>query len=111
MPSLSLFRINTSKNFRHFCISLINGRLKSSIINTSVNFDFKLSRINTSTKTGGRGGQLQLVATGDEPSPLRRASPERSEGSLCGHHSPHAAREAGRGLSGLTTASRRIESR
>jgi len=52
---LSLFRINTSKNFCAFRISLISGRLKSPIINTSVNFDFKFSRINTSTKTGGGG--------------------------------------------------------
>jgi len=55
MSNLTPFKINTSKNFRNFCISLISSDLKSPIINTSVNFDFKPSRINTSTKTGGRG--------------------------------------------------------
>ena len=64
MSSLTPFRINTSKNFRVFCISLICGQLKSSTINTSVIFDSKPPTINTSTKTGGWGVQLQLVATG-----------------------------------------------
>ena len=63
MSDLSPFKINTSENFRNFCISLICGRLKSPIINTSVNFDFKPSRINTSKKRVGVGGP---VATGDE---------------------------------------------
>jgi len=74
---LSLFRINTSKNFCAFRISLISGRLKSPIINTSVNFDFKFSRINTSTKTGGWGVQLQLelpLQTGRIPDRLDRGA-------------------------------------
>jgi len=50
---LSPCRINTSKNLCRFYISLISGHLKSPIINTSVNFDFKPSRINTSKKHGG----------------------------------------------------------
>ena len=62
---LSPFRINTSKNFRTFCISLISGHLKSPIINTSTIFDFKLPRINTSRKTGGGGPVATRVATGD----------------------------------------------
>jgi len=63
MSNLSLFRINTSKNFRAFCILLISGRLKSFIINTSANLDLKLSRINTSKKTGG-GGSAYLRSSG-----------------------------------------------
>ena len=59
MSKLSPFRINTSKNFQRFCISLICSHLKSSPINTSVIFDFKLPRINTSEKSGGRGVQFQ----------------------------------------------------
>jgi len=53
--TLSPFRINTSKKLCTFCISLICGHLKSPIINTSVNFDFKLPIINTSKKSGGGG--------------------------------------------------------
>ena len=55
MSSLTPFKINTSKNLCTFCISLISGHLKSPIINTSVNFHFKLPRINTSRKSGGGG--------------------------------------------------------
>jgi len=82
MSKLTPFKINTSRNFRDFCIPLICGKLKSTRINTSMIFDFKPSRINTSTKTGGRGVQLQLVATGDGRASDQDASPERSEGSL-----------------------------
>jgi hypothetical protein len=56
MSNLTSFRINTSKNLCTFCISLISGHLKSLTISTSVNFDAKPPRINTSTKHGG-GGQ------------------------------------------------------
>ena len=75
---LSLFRINTSKNFCAFRISLISGHLKSPIINTSVNFDFKLSRINTSKKTGGGGSSCNwlLPLQSEHPTPSWRASPE-----------------------------------
>ena len=55
MSYLSIFKINTSKNSCTFCISLISGHLKSSIINTSMIFDFKPSIINTSKKHGGWG--------------------------------------------------------
>jgi hypothetical protein len=55
MSNVTTFKINTSKNSCTFCISLIRGHLKSSIISTSVNFDFKPPIINTSEKTGGGG--------------------------------------------------------
>jgi len=55
MRSLSPFKINTSKNFRGFCIWFISGHLKSSIINTSKKIDFKPPRINTSKKRQGVG--------------------------------------------------------
>jgi hypothetical protein len=55
MPSLTPFKINTSKNSCTTCISLIHGHLNSPIINTSINFDFKLPIISTSKKTGGGG--------------------------------------------------------
>ena len=55
MSNLTPFKINTSRNFCTFCISLISGHLKSPIINTSANFDFKPPRINTSKKHGGGG--------------------------------------------------------
>jgi len=66
MSNLTPFKINTSKNSCAFRISLISGQLKSSIINTSVNFVFKLPIINTSKKTGGGGPVATPVATGDE---------------------------------------------
>jgi hypothetical protein len=50
---LSPFRISTSKNLCIFCISLIRGQLKSSIINTSKKNGSKLPRINTSKKRAG----------------------------------------------------------
>ena len=55
MSNLTPFKINTSRNLCTFCISLIRSHLKPPIINTSVNFDFKLPRINTCKKTGGGG--------------------------------------------------------
>jgi hypothetical protein len=77
MSSLTPFEINSSKNLRAFCISLISGHLKSPIINTSANFDFKLPRINTSKKMGG-GPVATLVATGGgRISAGRQASPSR----------------------------------
>jgi hypothetical protein len=72
---LSSFRINTSKNLCRFCISLNYRDLKSPTINTSMKNDFKFSRINTSTKTGGGGVQLQLelpLQTGRIPDRLDR---------------------------------------
>jgi len=77
MSSLTHFRINTSKYFRVFCISLISGQLKSSVMNTSAIFDVNLPRINTSTKTGGRGLQLQLATFALLPAGRRR-HPEES---------------------------------
>jgi hypothetical protein len=74
---LTSFRINTSKNLCTFCISLIGGQLKSPIINTSTNFDFKFSRINTSTKHGGGGSscnKLQLAMGAFLPADTRRPS-------------------------------------
>jgi len=53
MSNISPFKINTSKNLRDFCISLIDGRLKSSVINTSMKNDFKPPIINTSKKRVG----------------------------------------------------------
>ena len=63
MSNLSPFKINTYRNFCTFCISLIRGHLKSSIINTSVNFDFKLPIINTSKKKGGGGSSCNSSCT------------------------------------------------
>jgi hypothetical protein len=45
-------RINTSKKFSNFCISLIQLDFKPTRINTSGNKDLKSPRINTSKKQG-----------------------------------------------------------
>ena len=61
-------------------------------INTSVNFDFKPPRINTSKKRVGVGVQLQLVATGDGRASDQDARPEESatqEPSLIRCHIAH----------------------
>jgi hypothetical protein len=81
MSNLNPFRINTSKNSCTFCISLISGHLKSSTINTSVNFDSKLPIINTSEKTGGGGSSCNwlLPLQSEHPTPPWRASPARSQ--------------------------------
>jgi hypothetical protein len=60
--NLSPFRINTSKNFCNLCISLISGRLKSSVINTSEKNHPKPSKINTSKKHG-RGEGNRILST------------------------------------------------
>ena len=62
---LSPFRINTSKNLCAFCISLISGRLKSPIMNTSMKNDSNSSIINTSKKPGVGGPVATPVATGN----------------------------------------------
>jgi hypothetical protein len=83
---LSPFRINTSKNLCAFCISLISGHLKSVIINTSVNFDLKPPRINTSKKQGGGGPVATPVATGNsipaESTAGRRLQPRSGESAV-----------------------------
>lgn len=53
MCHLSPFKISTSKNSCAFCISLINGQLKSPVINTSKKNALKSPRIKTSKKQVG----------------------------------------------------------
>ena len=88
---LSPFRINTSKNSCTFRISLISRELKSFRINTSVNFDFKSSRINTSKKTGGGGSscnKLQLATFAVLPTGRRRHPEESAKRDLSAQPKP-----------------------
>jgi hypothetical protein len=81
---LSPFKINTSKNVCTFRISLISGHLKSLVINTSVNFDFKPPIINTSKKQGGGGSSCNSSCNWDFESRAQSRPQVRRGGDLSG---------------------------
>src|SRR5580704_1011774 len=93
-PLCNSSRINTSKKFSIFCISLIRNDFKPTRINTSGNKDLKSIRINTSgskdlksfrintSKKQGRGeGSTQKRLTPKNQPPLHR--PESAAAYVC----------------------------